>query len=177
MSDKQFVQANDLVRDAFRLARRIHDSGYRPDLLVALWRGGTPIGIAIHEYLEFRAIPTYHTALKVTSYTGIGQQAEPQVEGLEPLLARLQPEDRVLLIDDIFDSGRTLRLVRTHLLTRTRTVRAATLFYKPGANQTDFEPDYFLHTTDRWIVFPHEIVGLTPAELDQKDPDLRRILE
>ena len=49
MSDKLYVSANDYLRDCFRLARMVLDSGWLPDDLIVLWRGGAPVGVSIHE--------------------------------------------------------------------------------------------------------------------------------
>lgn len=176
MNEKIYVTADQLALDSFALARRIHDSGFVPDVLVVLWRGGTPIGVIIHEYLQFKGIHTYHTALKCTSYTGIQTRGAPTVENLSPLLDILTPESRVLIVDDIFDTGCTARTVTESMATRTSHIRIATLFYKPAKNQTDLTPDYFLHETDQWIVFPHELMGLREEEIREKDPRVHALL-
>jgi uncharacterized protein len=174
---KEFVRADQLVRDSFVLARRIFDSGFRPDSLLVLWRGGTPVGIVIHEFLQFLGIQTYHLAVKAESYTAIGEQAEPRIENLDAFLRNIAPDSRVLVVDDIFDSGRTLSSVLTRLTPVTRNVRIATLYYKPGSAQVPLKPDYYLRTTDRWVVFPHELMGLTAEEIRQKDAELFRLID
>ena len=171
-TQKCFVRANDLVRDAFRLAGKIYDSGYRPDALLVLWRGGTPVGIVIHEFLRYKGIETYHTVIKAESYAGIGRRKPPAIEDAERVLRTIAPESNVLIVDDIFDTGCTVARVREILSEKTQRVKIATLYYKPANNQTDLVPDYFQRTTDRWIVFPHEIVDLTPDEIRAKDNDL-----
>ncbi len=176
MPNKAYVQANDLVRDAFRLARRIYDSGYRPDVILVLWRGGTPVGIVVHEFLLYKGVQAYHTAVKAVSYTGIEQRTTPVIEHMDAVLETLPPDSRVLVVDDIFDTGQTLRAVRDQLLPRTSQIRFATLYYKTGANQTDLEPDYFLRETADWIVFPHELLDLTPEEIRRKDPVIADLL-
>jgi hypoxanthine phosphoribosyltransferase len=59
MVEKEFIRADDLVRESFDLAKRIYDSGFIPDVLLVLWRGGTPVGIVIHEFLLYKGIETY----------------------------------------------------------------------------------------------------------------------
>ena len=176
MPAKEFIEANDLFRDSFALAKRIYDSGFRPDVLVVLWRGGTPVGMVVHEFLLYKGLQTYHTAIKAESYTGIGQRIEPRIENLDPVLAVLKPDSRVLVIDDIFDSGSTLKRVCELLRTRTAHIRTATLYYKDGNRVVDLAPDFYLRKTDRWIVFPHELMDLTPEEIRQKDPELAGLL-
>jgi hypoxanthine phosphoribosyltransferase len=176
MSDKEYVSANELVRDSFLLARRVYDSGFRPDVILVLWRGGTPVGIVVHEFLLYLGIETYHTVVKAESYTGIGQRREPRVENLDRVLDRLSEASRVLVVDDIFDSGRTLEHVCGALRERTTHIRIATLYLHRGHNETTRQPDYFQRETDRWIVFPHELGGLTPDEIRRKDPFLADLL-
>jgi hypoxanthine phosphoribosyltransferase len=174
--EKLFVRADDLLRDSFELAAAIHKSGYRPEILLVLWRGGTPVGVAVHEFLLYKGIVTYHTAVKAMSYVGIDQRIEPRVEHLEPVLEDIRPGQRVLIIDDIFDTGCTVRHVRDRLRPRTSEIRVATLYYKPGNNRTDIVPDFYLRETNRWIVFPHELVDLTAEDIRTKDPRLVELL-
>lgn len=174
--EKVFIRANDLVRDAFALAKRIYDSGYIPDVLLVLWRGGTPVGIVIHEFLHYKGIETYHTAVKAESYVGIGQRVEPQIEHMETVLEHVTPQSRVLVIDDIFDSGATMRKVIDMLAGHVTALKIATLYYKSDANTTEIIPDYYGRKTDRWIVFPHELVGLNASEIQAKDSAVAALL-
>jgi len=176
MSDKEFISGDRLVRDSFMLARQIYDSGYEPDVLVVLWRGGTPVGMVVHEFLLYKGIDTYHTAVKAASYEGIEQRSDPVVEHMDSVLLRVPEHANVLVIDDIFDSGCTVRKVVDLLAVRTSNVRIATLYYKPDNNQTDLRPDFFLRETDRWIVFPHELMDLTPEEISEKGDYLAELV-
>ncbi len=169
MVEKAFIRADDLVRDSFSLAKRIYESGFVPDVLLVLWRGGTPVGIVIHEFLLYKGIDTYHTALKAESYLGIGQRGKPRIEYMESLLERVTPESRVLVVDDIFDSGSTMKTVVDQLSPAVAEVKLATLYYKPEANTTDLTPDFYGRKTDRWIVFPHELMDLSENEIRAKD--------
>lgn len=172
MSDKVFIRPDDLLRNSFQLARRIYDSGYRPTAILVLWRGGTPVGIAVHEFLLVKGVASYHTVVKADSYTGIGTRRAPRIENLDRVAAALDAASRVLVIDDIFDSGHTLAAVREALAPRAAEIRTATLYLRTGHREADRLPDYVLLETDRWIVFPHELEGLTPDELRQKDPEI-----
>ncbi|MCZ8130911.1 MAG: phosphoribosyltransferase family protein [Steroidobacteraceae bacterium] len=87
----------------------------------------------------------------------------------------MNADDRLLLIDDVFDSGRSLEAVIDELARRCRRnlperVRIATVYYKPSRNRSRLKPDYYVHATERWLVFPHELQGLTPEELRQHTP-------
>ncbi len=175
--EKEFVTADGLTENAFRLSAGIYASGFRPDMILVVWRGGSPVGIAVHEYFKYRGVHAAHAVVTVESYTGIGQQAEPRLSQLDPVLAEMDPEGQVLLVDDIFDSGRTIQAVRDAVAPRCRALRTATVYYKACNNKTDFEPDYFVVSTDKWVVFPHELTGLSEDEIREKShylPDLLR---
>jgi uncharacterized protein len=166
--DKLFVSADALVHDAFTLARLVVASGFRPAVLLALWRGGAPVGIVVHEFLRYKGIETYHAAVKIESYAGIDRRTEPKIEQLDGVLEQIPAEARVLLIDDIFDTGCTVRAVLERLAVKTRNVKIATVFLKDGRNLTDLQPDFVLHRTSRWVVFPHELMDLTDDEIRAK---------
>ncbi|KGE04337.1 phosphoribosyltransferase [Pseudohaliea rubra] len=178
MDDKVYISANDLLVDSFRLAQKIYDSDFRPDFIIGVWRGGAPVGIAIQEYLEYVGIHTDHIAIRTSSYYGINKQDKTvRVHGLDYIIDNVNAEHRVLLVDDVFDSGRSIRAIFDKLRARARrnmpeTMRVATPWYKPARNVTDITPDYYVHETDAWLVFPHELVGLTPEEILANKGDL-----
>ncbi|MCX7590612.1 MAG: phosphoribosyltransferase family protein [Kiritimatiellae bacterium] len=174
--EKEYVRPDQLFRDAFALARLVYESGYKPEVLLALWRGGTPIGAVIHEFLLYMGLPTYHATVKVESYSGIGNRHSPRVEHFEPVLRSIPANARVLVIDDIFDTGHTLEAVCERLRTRTSSIKIATLYLKRSHGERAYGPDFWLHCTDRWIVFPHEMVGLTIEEIREKDEFLYEML-
>src|ERR1700686_5348918 len=110
--EKIFISAESLLRDSMELATRIVRSGFRPTFLVAVWRGGAPIGITVQETLEYHGIHADHIAIRTSSYTGIDQQAKTvRVHALDYLVSRLSFEDELLIIDDVFDSGRSFEAV------------------------------------------------------------------
>ena len=171
MTTKTYLSADRLLEDSFRLANLVFDSGFRPTHLVGIWRGGAPVGIAVQELLEYRGVRSDHIAIRTASYTGIDrQEPEVRVYGLGHLVDVLDPEDRLLLIDDVFDSGRSIRALLAELRRRCRhntpnEVKVATVYYKPARNVTDLAPDFFVHQTEDWLIFPHEINGLSEDEI------------
>jgi uncharacterized protein len=169
--EKLFISADSLLRDSMELARLIVRSGLRPTFLVAMWRGGAPIGIAVQELLEYHGIHCDHIAIRTSSYTGIGEQGTTvRVHATDYLVSRLSFEDELLIVDDVFDSGRSFEAVVTELQRRCRrnlpnTIRIATVYYKPARNRSAIVPHFYVHSTDKWLVFPHEIQGLTREEI------------
>jgi hypoxanthine phosphoribosyltransferase len=90
-------------------------------------------------------------------------------------VSRLTAEDQLLLVDDVFDSGRSLEAAISELKTRCRRnfpeqYRIATVYYKSSRNRSALLPDYYVLDTDRWLVFPHELVGLTKEEILEHKP-------
>jgi hypoxanthine phosphoribosyltransferase len=174
--DKVFISADKLLRDSLELARRVVASGMRPTFLVAMWRGGAPIGIAVQEVLEYNSIHADHIAIRTSSYSGIDvQHKSVRVHATDYLVSRLEAEDELLIVDDVFDSGHSLEAVIEELTRRCRrnlpqTIRTATVYYKPERRRTALVPDFYVHETSHWLVFPHEIQGLTREEILANKP-------
>ena len=174
--DKLFISADSLLRDSMELGLRVVRSGFRPTFLVGIWRGGAPIGIAVQEILEYNGIECDHVSIRTSSYTGIDQQARTvRVHAVDYLISALNADDQLLLIDDVFDSGRSLEAVIAELRRRCRRnlpdqIRIATVYFKPARNNSSLMPDYYVRATDRWLVFPHEVNGLTREEILANKP-------
>ena len=183
MSEKLYIEAQDLLIDSFRLGLEIYQSSFRPDFIVGVWRGGTPVGIAVQEILDLYGVQTDHIAIRTSSYTGIAQRArEVRVEGLGYLVDQANRQDSLLIVDDVFDTGLSIKAIIDTLANKARRntpekIRIATPWYKPNNNQTEIVPDYFIHETDRWLVFPHELVGLRREEMLQNKQGLKQLLE
>ena len=87
-TQKHWISAQDLLEDALRLATRVRESGFRPDVVIGLWRGGAAVAVAVHEALRFHGIDAAHMPVVTRLYSGIDRRAgELLIEGLE----RLQP--------------------------------------------------------------------------------------
>lgn len=172
--DKQYITANRLLKDSIELAFSIIDSGFRPDLIVGIWRGGTPVGIAVQEVMDFVGINSDHFSIRTSSYTSIGQRTSVKVHGLEYLERHLTSHDKLLLVDDVFDTGLSIDSVIRELNKFYKDsppeCRVATPYFKPANNETDRIPDFYLYQTDSWLVFPHEIVGLSDREIIENKP-------
>lgn len=175
MSDKLFISANELLEDSFRLARKIYDDGFRPDHIIGIWRGGAPVGIAVQEYLDFKGVKADHIAIRTSSYEGRRQSDRVRVHGLHYIVEKANATDSLLIVDDTFDSGRSVAaaIERIKTLSRAntpRTIKVATIYYKPTKRKVDIVPDYHVHITDKWLVFPHELEGLSEEELKAHKP-------
>ena len=177
-----YVGAQDLLEDAFELGARVLESGFRPSFIVAIWRGGAPVGVAVQELLDYFGVPSDHIAIRTSSYSGIdGRASEVRVHGLNYLVKNVEHEDRLLIVDDVFDTGHTIDRVIGALREKARRntpreIRVAVPYYKPTRNRTTRVPDYYLHETAEWIKFPHSLEGLTPEEIARHRPALLAVL-
>ena len=178
-----YVGAQALLEDSFELGARVLESGFRPSFIVAIWRGGAPIGIAVQELLDYFGVHTDHIAIRTSSYSGIdGRESEVRVHGLNYVVKNVEQRDRLLIVDDVFDTGHTIDRVIETLREKARRnapreIRVAVPYYKPARNRTARVPDYFLHETEEWIKFPHSLEGLTPEEIARYRPALHAVLD
>lgn len=174
MSTKHFITSDELERDSLALAHKVHEDQFCPTMMVGLWRGGAPVGMYVQEYLAWKGVAPDHIAVRTSSYTGIDEQAKGAVQifGLDYVLNKVTAADRILIVDDIFDTGRTAKAIvqRIRQASSCNNIRVATLYYKPKNNATDIAPDYFVRETGDWVVFPHELVGLSDEEISLHKP-------
>lgn len=129
------------------LAEAIHADGWAPDLVLGISRGGLLIAGAIAYALDVKNTAT----LSVEFYTGIDERLElPMLLPPVPDLVDLG-EARVLIADDVADTGATLELVREFCAGRVGEVRIAVLYEK---SRSTVASEYVWRHTDRWIMFP-----------------------
>lgn len=176
-AEKVFLDARTLLINSVKLARLVWDDGYRPNYLIGVWRGGTPPGVAIHEFFRMRGLEPYHTTIKTQSYSAMQRGGKGvEIKGLGHVIDVINATDRVLIVDDVFDTGHTMVAVLDEIAALARRnapeCRVATVYYKPHKNETQIEPDYYTVADDRWIVFPHEVEGLTDEELQTHRAEL-----
>src|SRR5690554_7304431 len=105
---KTYITAQQLLDDSLHLAARVLDSDFRPDLIIGIWRGGSPVGIAVQEVLAFVGVKSDHFAIRAASYKGIGKPGEVVIDGLEYVAKQLPARPNILLVDDVYDTGRSL---------------------------------------------------------------------
>ncbi len=184
---KTYIEEQALLEDSYRLAVKVYESGFRPDFIVGIWRGGSTVGIYVQECLQYLNVKTDHIAIR-TSYRGmehylhdVDHPESIRVHGLQYLYENMNRDDSLLIVDDVFSSGQNIDAVIQRLENKTKRnmpqdVRIAVPFYKPAKNRTTRVPDYYLHETDNWLVLPYEITGLSDEEIAQHKPWLAPIL-
>ncbi|MFX1576103.1 MAG: phosphoribosyltransferase [Promethearchaeota archaeon] len=149
----EFVWWERLYELCFRLYEKIVDSGYQPDVIVGVARGGW-IPARILSDLFF----TRDTAnVKVDLYRGIySRNQSPQVSQKIPMDMKWE---RPLLVDDVSDTGDSLTIAGKHLKQRGyKNPRTATMHMKPW---TKLVPDYYVVKTEAWVVYPWELKEFT----------------
>lgn len=180
--NKIVLSAQDLLEDSFRLGLRVLEDGFKPTMIIALWRGGTPVGMAVQEIMAYCGVEADHIAIRTSSYVGVDERGAVAVHGLNYIIKKICFDDRVLIVDDVFDTGNTIKAVIEELRNRARgntpeDIRVAVPWYKPERNETDIVPDYFIRETAEWLVFPHELDALDPDELREKRPQIAEIMQ
>jgi Predicted phosphoribosyltransferases len=180
--DKLFIKSEDLLKDSFKLAWNVYKSGFQPSYIVGVWRGGAPIGIAVQEFLSYLGIKSDHVAIRTSYYSGINKKKDSvQVYGLNYVIRQLESEDSLLIVDDVHDTGHSIKQIisdiRFACKKNTPDIKVATPYFKPTKNQTKNKPDFYLHETDDWLVFPHELDGLTIEEIKKNKPSLKDLID
>jgi uncharacterized protein len=148
MSDQHEVLTWSLFGDAAReLAEQVADSGFRPDLILSIARGGLFVAGALGYALDVKNLHV----MNVEYYTGIDQRLDMPVV-LPPVPSAVDLAGaRVLVADDVADTGATLKLVRDFCQDHVADVRCAVVYEKP---QSSVRCEYVWRRTDRWIDFP-----------------------
>ena len=184
--NKLFVEEDTLIQDAYRLALSIYQSDFKPDYIVGIWPGGSTIGIYVHECLQYLGLNADHTVIK-TSYRGLNDYLHQlhsnqaiAVSGFEYLLEKLKVNDRILIVDNVMSTGRHMRAALDHIkdngkaanskVSISDNIKVACVYNKPLQRLAEIQPDFFIHSTNRWIVFPYELTGLSTQELTANKP-------
>ena len=148
MSDEHEVMTWDDLGEGSRwLAQAVHDDGYRPDIVLAIARGGLLVAGSVAYALDVKNTFT----MNVEFYTGIDERLDvPMILPPVPELVDFA-ETRVLIADDVADTGATLALVKGFCDGKVAEVRCAVLYEKP---RSVVNCEYVWRRTERWIDFP-----------------------
>ena len=187
------IDPDEFLLDSFRLGQKVYETGFRPKHVMSIWRGGTPVGLGVDEFFRHRGLLLNHTAVATESYTGVRTQGEVAVKGIEHVIEVVCPEDGLLIVDDVLESGSTIKRLVETIRARARAntpedIRVATVHRKP--DRTAFEgffdkiPVITLKElpSDVWIDYPHELADLVqPGDsgdrlLRQKDEQIWSLL-
>jgi uncharacterized protein len=149
------------------IAFRIRSSGFKPDYIVGVSRGGWAPGRILSDLLE-----NAHTLnIKIEFYMGIGKTARNPVV-VQPLVEDLTGKN-VLVVDDVSDTGRSMKVAMDHMIGKGAAgAKTATVYYKP---QSIFKPDFFAESTSDWIIFPWERLEATKLLIHDAESNGREI--
>jgi hypoxanthine phosphoribosyltransferase len=194
---KEFLQFDIERNNALKLAHKIYSEGFIPDVIYVSLRGGAYLGNVISEYFKIvrkDQHPVYYAAVVARSYTDVGKAEKIKVDGWTYSPDYLRVGDKVLLIDDIFDSGRTINHLAQIITDKgipRKDLKIAVHDYKYFTDKNEqlpFQPDYWcrkhemsVNDENLWIHYlSHELVGLAKAELEEYyykyDPELREFM-
>ena len=132
--------------------------------------------------LDVLGIKSDHIAIRTSSYSGIGERSKNvKVHGLSYVIRQLESEDSLLIVDDVYDTGlsiqQTIEDLKQACKKNTPEIRIATPYFKPSNNKTGRSPDYFIHEINQWLVFPHELHGLSAEEIREHKPELAHLID
>ncbi|MCX7788821.1 MAG: phosphoribosyltransferase family protein [Spirochaetes bacterium] len=193
---KEFLPFNLVRNNALKLAAKIHHSGFVPDVIYVSLRGGAYVGNVISEYFKVvrrNQRPVFYAAVVARSYVGINAQEKVMVDGWTYNPDYLRHGDKVLLVDDIFDSGNTINYLvqiimdkgipRKDIKVAVHDYKIRTFLQKAHPVQPDFYCRKLLVNSpeeDLWIHYlSHELLGLTDEEIQtyytNEDPELEEV--
>ena len=195
---KEFLPYDVVRNDALKIAKKILDDGFVPDIIYSSLRGGAYMANVISEYFKLALKgkkPVLYAAVVGHSYTDVRQSEAIRIDGWTYDPDHLRAGDKILLVDDIFDTGRTLNYLGQALLEHgvpredIKVVVHDYKYFTYKENQLPVQPDYWCRKfeitrpeEDRWIHYmSHELVGLSKEELEElyykQDPELRAVLD
>ncbi|MBR5867530.1 MAG: phosphoribosyltransferase [Spirochaetaceae bacterium] len=195
---KDFLPYDTVRNNSLKLAHKICKDGFVPDVIYVSLRGGAYVANVISEYFKIArkdARPVLYSAVVARSYSDIRQRNRVMVDGWTYSPEHLRPGDKILLVDDIFDSGKTVNHLVELLLEKgvpRSDIKVAVHDYKYFTyyeEQLPIQPDYWCRKfeitkpeDDLWIHYmSHELIGLTKEELEEyyfkQDPELREVFD
>ncbi|NLC91969.1 MAG: phosphoribosyltransferase [Treponema sp.] len=198
---KEFLEYNVVRNNAIKLANRIYKEGFIPDVIYCSLRGGAYMANVISEFFkilskEEKFHPVLYAGVVARSYSDIAKHTKVFIDGWTYPPENLRPGDKILLVDDIFDTGKTINCL-TETLINSRGIPRDDIkvvvhdykYFTYLKEQLPIQPDYWCRKFEitkpednLWIHYlSHELVGLTDKELNDnyynEDPELKEILK
>ncbi len=195
---KEFLPYDQVRNNSLKMAHRILQDGFIPDVIYVSLRGGAYVANVVSEYFKIArkdVHPVLYAAVVARSYTDIRARDRIMIDGWTYSPEHLRPGDKILLVDDIFDTGKTINYLVEVLLEKgipRKDIKVAVHDYKyftDKPEQLPIQPDYWCRKfeinnpeEDRWIHYmSHELIGLSEEELENnyynQDPELREVFE
>lgn len=170
---KRYVSPNEVHLIGIALANLVIEklAEFKPDVIISLWRGAAPFGLVLDGMLKMHGINVENIPVRTESYTAPGEQnSVVSVYGLNRVIDVCDAHHKVLIVDDVFESGGSVDAVLEKMRLKMRAnmpldVRVAVAFRKPLSNKTSLTPHYVVEDTTDWLVFPHEMNDLKKDEI------------
>ena len=193
---KEFLPYDQVRNNSLKMAHRILKDGFIPDVIYVSLRGGAYVANVVSEYFKIArkdVHPVLYAAVVARSYTDIRERDRVMIDGWTYSPEHLRPGDKILLVDDIFDTGKTINYLVEVLLEKgipRKDIKVAVHDYKYFTQKEErlpIQPDYWCRKfvitkpeEDRWIHYmSHELIGLSVEELEEyyykQDPELREV--
>ena len=174
---KHFIQADQLLRDSYNLDWKIFESGFKPDYIIGVWRGGAPVGIAVQEFLDFLGIPSDHIAIRTSYYSGINSRKDDvQVYGLNYVIRKLQSEDSLLIVDDVYETGIKEFDDRKKAIESTQAeddLEILRIFRNNLLVETDYMGNSDVTMPTKWKTYRQELRDITKKFKSMNDKDFK----
>lgn len=147
--DYEYYPWDTLGQDVFEISKKIIKDGNSFDRIIALAKGGLTFARSLVDFLEVPAI----SSIQVEFYNSIATTNEiPVITQSLPVSIK---DERILIFDDIIDSGETMKLAVDYLKHHgAQSIKTAALITKPWAT---FEVDYAARSSEAWVIFPNEV--------------------
>lgn len=195
---KEFINSDTVRNNTLKMAHRILKDGFIPDIIYVSLRGGAYVANVVSEYFKLArkdTRPVLFAAVVARSYSDIRENSKVMVDGWTYSPDHLRSGDKILLVDDIFDTGKTINYLVGILLEKgvpRNDIKVAVHDYKYFTEQKEqlpIQPDYWCQKftlpnreNDNWLHYmSHELVGLTLEEREKyyysQDSELKEILE
>ncbi len=177
--EKEFISLEAMRDNALKLAHRMYNDGFIPDIIYVLLRGGALMGNIFSEFFKLVKKddkPVFYAAVVARSYTDLHERGRVRIDGWTYDPQHLRSGDRVLIIDDIFDTGRTINYLVDCIMERgvpAEHIKVAVHDYKknPECEQLPVQPDYWCRekfNDNTWIHYmSHELEGLSDQEIEE----------
>ena len=194
---KEFISYDKVRNNALKLAMKIYSDGFMPDVIYVPLRGGAYMGNVFSEFFKLvntRKQPVFYAAVVARSYSDIRKAGNVKVDGWTYNPEYLRNGDKILFVDDIFDTGRTMNYLVECIVDKgipREDIKVAVHDYKITAfrQHGPVKPDYFCRKLeiekpeeDCWIHYlSHELEGLTEEEIRscylQENPELEDVFK
>ena len=193
---KEFISPETIRDNALKLVHRIYsEDGFVPDIIYTSLRGGAYLSNVFSEYFKLIRTgerPVFYAAVVARSYADVRMQSKVMIDGWTYSPEFLRNGDKILIADDIFDTGKTINKLAEVIMDKgipREDLKIAVHDYKVPSYKKEhlpFQPDYYCRKhliespeSDVWIHYMnHEFVGLTKEEILQNytDTDIQKIL-